>query len=505
MTQMSNVPGIVYLVGAGPGDPGMITLRAVECLRQADAVLYDYLVNPDILEHAPRQAELICLGRHGEGRIWSQAEINERLIAAAGAGQTIVRLKGGDPAIFARGAEEMEALAGAGIPFEIVPGITAALAASSSAGIPVTHREMASAVALVTGHEEAGKTESEIDYAALAQFPGTLVVYMGVTTAPVWTAQLMAAGKASDTPVAVIRRCSWPDQTVFRCQLGELADRLRTPEKIRPPIIVMIGPVTQLPSAVSWFERRPLFGKRILVTRPHEQSHELRQRLAALGAEVAIHPAIRITPPDDWENVDREIRRLSEFDWIVFSSGNGVRFFLQRLFELGHDLRLLGNARLASIGPSTDAELRRYHLQSDLVPDQYRAESLAEALCENARGKRVLLLRASRGREILAERLRQAGCELTQAVVYENRDVGHPHEQIKASLEAGEFDWVTVTSSAIARSLVSMFGADLQKTSLVSLSPVTSTTLRELGLEPAAEASEYTLAGLVQAIMSASD
>ena len=497
--------GKVYLVGAGPGDPGMMTLRGAECLREADVVLYDYLVNSEILEHAPCHAELICLGRHGQGRIWSQEEIHAHLIAVARCGQTVVRLKGGDPAVFSRVAEEMEALADARIPFEVVPGVTAALAASSFAGIPVTHRELASAVALVTGHEEVGKETAGIDYPALAQFPGTIVMYMGVTTAPSWTSELMAAGKSPDTPVAVVRRCSWPDQTIVRCRLGDLVDRLNVPKKSRPPIIVIIGPVANLPSALSWFEGRPLFGTRILVTRPYERSDPLRQSLASLGAEVFVQPAIRVTPPDDWHTVDKVIGRLNEFDWLVFSSSNGVRFFLRRLFDLGRDLRSLGSTRLASIGPATAAELERYHLRCDLLPDEYRAESLAEALAEEARGKRFLLLRANRGREVLAERLCDAAGDVTQVIVYNSDDTEQPNDQIAALLASGEMDWVTVTSSAIARNLVSMFGDTLRNTRIGSISPVTSSTLRELQLEPAAEAREYTTAGLAAAIVSASD
>ncbi len=497
--------GKVYLVGAGPGDPGLITLRGVACLRDADVVLYDYLVNPEILEHAPPHVERICLGKHGEGRIWSQDEIHEHLIAVAKAGQTAVRLKGGDPAVFSRGAEEIESLLDAEIAFEVVPGITAALAASSYAGIPITHRDLASAVALVTGHEEEGKDSSRIDYNALAQFPGTLVMYMGVTTAPSWTSQLIAAGKSPDTPVAIIRRCSWSDQTVIRCRLSELVDSLSVPQKLRPPIIVIIGPVAGLTEALSWFEKRPLFGKRILVTRPHGQVDSLRRRLVSLGADVLVQPAIHITPPDGWQDVDNVISRLDEFDWLVFSSSNGVRFFIQRLFELGHDLRSLGTVKLAAIGPGTASELKKYHLNCDLLPDEYRAESFAESLQGPVRGKRCLLLRASRGREVLADRLCEVAENVTQVVVYNSHDVEQPEEHISAMLSEGAVDWITVTSSAIARSLVSMFGETLQHTQISSMSPVTSMTLREFGLEPAAEANDYTMDGLVQAIVSGSD
>ncbi|MCH2128423.1 MAG: uroporphyrinogen-III C-methyltransferase [Pirellulaceae bacterium] len=504
-THPKRPPGTVYLVGAGPGDPELVTLRAVECLRQADVILYDYLVNPEILVHAAGEAERICLGRHGQGRIWTQTEIHQQMIDAAQAGRTVVRLKGGDPAVFARATEEIEALESAGIPLEIVPGITAALAASSFAGIPVTHRQLASAVALVTGHEESGKPSSRVDYAALAKFPGTLVIYMGVTTAPDWTSELLKAGKSPDTPVAIIRRCSWPDQIIVRCQLSELAELLQTPRKLRPPIIVIIGEVAQLPSATSWFEERPLFGQRILITRPADQATPLRQRLTSLGANVFVQPAIAIHPPDDWDEVDKVIERLCDFDWLVFSSANGVRFFLQRLSDLGHDLRRLGHTQLACIGPSTANELRRFHLRCDLIPDEYRAEALAESLSKEVSDKRVLLLRASRGREVLAERLQQVAAEVKQVVVYCSTDLETPDRQIADHIAAGRFDWVTVTSSAIARSLVALFGEDLQKARLASISPVTSNTLRELHIEPTAEAADYTIDGMVKAILQAED
>ena len=502
MSSTNPQSGKVYLVGAGPGDPGLITLRGVECLNRANVVLYDYLVNPDIVGHAPGGCELICLGRHGHDRIWSHEEINARMIESAGAGKFVVRLKGGDPAVFARGADETEALAAAGIPFEVVPGITAALAASSYAGIPVTHRELASAVAFVTGQEQSGKPDSVIDFEALAKFPGTLVMYMGVTTVHKWTSGLAQAGMSPTTPAVIIRRCSFPDQSVIRCTLGEIVERLSVPRKIRPPVIVIIGEVALLPETLSWFEKRPCFGQQIMVTRPAEQVASLRQPLSELGAEVLVQPAIQIFPPDDWGPVDAVIDRLKDFDWLVFSSRNGVRFFLERLLARRGDIRFLGPARLAAMGPQTTAELRKYHLFADVQPTDFRAESLSHALIPDAEGRRILLLRASRGREVLAEELRRAGADVTQVVVYASRDVPTPDEVIVQRVRDGAVDWTTVTSSAIARSLASMFGNHLHRTRLASISPVTSETLRELGFVPAVEAKEYTIQGVVKAIVS---
>ena len=498
------IHGKVYLVGAGPGDPALITLRGVEVLRRADLVLYDYLVNPQILEHVQVNAQLECLGRHGQGRIISQEEINARLVEEAQQGKTVVRLKGGDPAVFARGAEEVETLVAAEIPFEIVPGITVALAAGSYAGIPITHRDLASGVALVTGQESKAKSDTELDYASLAAFPGTLVFYMGVTTAPKWSAALMSHGKDPQTPAAVIRRCSWPDQQMIHCTLEEIPEVL-APGKLRPPVLVMLGPVVSLSDKNAWFQKRPLFGQTVLVTRPLDQARDLRAKLAELGANVLVQPAITINAPPDWSPVDAAIEELAEFDWLVFSSANGVRYFLDRLLSSGRDLRALGSARLAVIGPATADVLAEYHLSADLQPAEYRAESLASALSSEAQGKKFLLLRASRGREVLNEELTAAGADVQQVVVYESTDVTLPDTEIQAALQAGEIQWTTATSSAIARSLVGLFSDALHQTKLLSISPLTSGVLQEHGFEAEAEATEYTTDGMIAALLQAVD
>jgi uroporphyrinogen III methyltransferase / synthase len=494
--------GKVFLVGAGPGDPGLITWRGVECLKQADVVLYDYLVNPVVLRHAKPKVELICLGRHGRDRIWSQAEINQQLVKLAREGQKVVRLKGGDPAIFGRLAEEVEALEAASIDYEIVPGITTATAAGSYAGIWITQRDTASAVAIITGHEGDSQHAPALDYAALAKFPGTLVFYMGVTTAREWSNALIAAGKSAETPTAIVRRCSWPDQATIRCTLGTVSTDLAA-AKLRPPVVIIVGDVAGL-STNSWFTRRPLFGKRVLISRPIDRADSLYQPLSELGAECSIQPAIEVQPPDDWAPVDAALARLSEFDWLVFSSVNGVQFLIERLVQTGGDLRRFAGVQLAAIGPGTAEELAKYHLRVDRQPpDVYRAEALADVLSPDAKGKRFFLARASRGREILAEKLQAAGGMIEQIVVYNSIDVAKPEPEIAAAMSAGKIDWVTVTSSAIARSLVRLFGEDLRKAKIVSISPVTSATLREIGFEPFVEAKAYTMQGVVNAIMDA--
>lgn len=492
--------GKVYLVGAGPGDPGLLTVRGLECLRRAHVVLHDYLVNPRILSHASPGAECVCLGQHGRSRIWSQHEINQRMIELARDGKTVVRLKGGDPGIFARGVEEISALAAAGIPFEVVPGVTAALAAGCFTGIPLTHREFASAVALVTGQEDSEKQGIPIDYSSLAGFPGTLVIYMGVTTVRQWSSQLIAGGKPGETPVAIVRRCSWPDQRIERCRLADVADRVEGSPRIRPPVIFLIGPIAGLGTTSSWFEQRPLFGQRVLVTRPADQGEYMRALLEDEGAEVFLQPAIEIMPPESWDPVDQALARLTEFDWLVFSSSNGVRFLLDRLLATRHDIRALGAVKLAAIGPGTADALAAYRLRAEVRPDEYRAERLAEALIERAATQRFLLARASRGRDVLPDQLQAAGAHVEQIVVYQSRDVTAPDPEIANKLAAREIDWITVTSSAIARSLAHMFGDRMKSAKLASISPITSATLRQLGFEPAVEATQYTIPGVVAAI-----
>jgi uroporphyrinogen III methyltransferase/synthase len=502
---MPHPTGKVYLVGAGPGDPALITLRALECLRSADVVLYDYLASPHVLSLTGGHAELVCLGRHGHGRLMSQAEINEAMVRHARAGRAVVRLKGGDPTIFARAGEEQAALESAGVPYEIVPGITAAQAASSHAGIPLTDRDEASCVALITGQESSEKQPGArpLDYDALARFPGTLVFYMGVTTAVRWSRALIDHGKPATTPAAIVRRCSLPDQETVYTTLGELPGIVRS-KRLRPPAVAIVGEVASARRAASWFTSRPLFGRTVLVTRPKHQADGLSNQLRNLGANVLVQPAIEIAEPADWSAADAVTASLSNFHWLVFSSSNGVDYFLQRLFASGRDARSLGSAAIAAIGPSTVEALARYHLKVDLQPaDHYRAESLAEALAPHVQGKRVFLARASRGRNVLAEMLATAGAVVEQAVVYESRDVPAPDEEVVQALAGGRVDWITVTSSAIARSLLRLFGDALHNARLVAISPLTAETLSQLGHPAAAVAQVYTVAGIVDAILAA--
>ncbi len=496
--------GTVFLVGAGPGDPGLITLRGVECLARADLVLYDYLVDPRLLRHAPPAAQLVCLGHHSRERIVQQDEINDMMVRAAEEGRTVVRLKGGDPDVFGRAAEEADALRAAQIAYQIVPGVTAALAAAGCAEICLTHADHSSCLALVAGQERHDKKGPQLDYGALAGFPGTLVFYMGIRSAPVWSQALIAGGKPADTPVAIVRRCTLPDQTVVRCTLATVAETIRR-ARIRPPAVTVVGVMAGFGPDVPWFAQRPLFGKTILVTRPRHQVESLCDRFAELGARTLIQPTIQIGACKNWEPVDEALATLDRYDWLVFSSANGVEFLLSRLGSLGRDLRALATVKLAAIGPGTAKALLSWRLRADLVPEEYRAESLADGLTPLVAGKRVLLARASRGREVLAERLEEVGARVSQVVVYESSDVERADPEIEAALLNGQIDWITITSSAIAQSAARLFAGDLGRAKLASISPITSQTLRRLGYEPAAEATDYTMEGVVDAILQAEE
>ncbi|MBA2115967.1 uroporphyrinogen-III C-methyltransferase [Bremerella alba] len=495
-------PGIVYLVGSGPGDAGLITQRGIHCLQQADVVLYDYLSNPELLQYAVAAEQMHCLGSHAQRKLWSQDRINDEMVSQAKQGKTVVRLKSGDPTVFARATEEIEALRTAGVPFQIVPGITTALAASAYAGIPLTHSDHASAVAFVTGHEKPGKEDSAINYQGLACFPGTLVFYMGVTTAPQWSAQLIAHGKSPDTPCAIIRRCSWPDQETFRCTLGEIPNLLHSGSRIRPPVITVVGEVAQDRSIPNWFEQRPLFGQSLLITRPEHQAEQLRSPLAELGGEVLVQPAIEIHAADDPGPLDEAITNLKSFDWIAFSSRNGVVFFMQRLRQLGFDFRILGHLKIGVIGPGTAEQLAEYGFQADVIPAEYRAESLVEAMANQVAGKRVLLPRASRGRDVLPVGLAQHGANVTEVVAYESNDVTQVMPEVQRRSETTGFDWLIVTSSAIARATAQLVPEVMKSSNIVSISPITTDTIRELGYDVTVEATVYTMDGIVEAILA---
>jgi len=506
---MSPTPGVVYLVGAGPGDPGLLTRRGHEILKRADVVVYDQLANDRLLAIAPASALRIFAGK-SKGRLTiPQDEINRLLAWHASLGKTVVRLKGGDPYVFGRGAEEAEHLHDAGIPFVVVPGVTAGVGVTAYAGLPVTHRAAASAVAFVTGHHDAKASPGDrqaIDWSALAKFPGTLVVYMGVTRLASICATLIREGKAATTPAAMVQSGTLPHQRTVVDTLAGLPERVAL-AGLGPPALLVVGEVIARRSALSWFEERPLFGRRVVVTRPADESDLSASILEGLGAEVLVAPTVVIEPIEDYTEVDQSIARLSTFDWLVFTSSNGVTHYLDRIQTLGLDLRALGSIKLAAIGPSTAETLAAYRLRADLVPSSYRSEALAEALIREGSGRRILLARADRGRTLLKDELERAA-HVEQVAVYRNTDADHLPTEVARRIIEGSVDWITLTSSAITERLFSLLpdsartriGGEIK---LASLSPVTTATAMRLGWAVAAEAAEYTWDGLVAAILRA--
>ncbi len=499
--------GKVYLVGAGPGDPGLITLRAVECIRQAQTLVYDYLAAPALLHHAPAGAEMIYVGKKGGDHTLGQEGINDLLVQKAGAGRVVVRLKGGDPFIFGRGGEEAEALVAAGIDFEVVPGVTSAVAATAYAGIPLTHRQFTSTLAFVTGHEDPTKADTSIDWAALARGVGTLVFYMGVKNLPHIVERLVANGRAPQTPAALVR---WGTTARQRTVTGTLADIVQrvAAAGLKAPCIIVIGEVVRLRDTLQWFEQRPLFGRRIVVTRAREQASDLLAHLEALGAECLECPTIRVTAPADaGAALDGAIERIGTYQWIVFTSVNGVSRFFERLFARGRDVRALGRIKTAVIGPATAQRLADFGLSSDIVPQSYHAESVAEAFEGlDLHGVRVLLPRAAEARPVLPEALARMGAAVDEVVAYRTVPDESGRESLLAALENGQVDMVTFTSSSTVRNFKALLpaaqAADLMHgVTVASIGPITSQTAGELGLQVDLTAATYTIEGLVAAIL----
>lgn len=500
--------GLVYLVGAGPGDPGLLTLRARECLAEADVVLFDYLVDERVLHHCPPHAVRISIGKHGPPGRMTQEEVNRCLCDHAAAGKTVVRLKGGDPLLFGRVGEEAEALRAAGIPFHIVPGVTSALAAPGYAGIPVTHRDMASAVIIVTGREAEGRAAPPIPWHALAQPGMTVVFLMSARVLEGNLRCLMEAGLPPTTPAAVIRWATTVRQEVITGTVEELAERARM-RRFEPPAIVVVGEAVQLRAALAWYERLPFYGRRILVTRARDQLAEFTRRLEILGAEVVEFPTIEIVPAGSAADLDRAAAEVDRYDWVAFTSANGVAFFFDRLAAQGGDARRLGRARLAAIGPQTAAALHARGLRADVVPGEYRAEALAAAFAaEPLGGKRVLLPRAAGARPVLPDTLRQLGAIVDEVEAYRAVRPEAVPDGVRERLARGEIDVVTFTSSSTVTNFAALLGAQelpelLGQARVACIGPVTAETARQLGLRVAVVASHYTVAGLTEAIRAA--
>jgi len=495
--------GKVYLVGAGPGDPGLLTIRGKELLFLADVVVYDYLANRSLLDYAGDEVELIYAGKKGGAHTMPQDRINDLIVDRAGKGKTVVRLKGGDPFIFGRGGEEAQELARAGVDFEIVPGVTSAISVPAYAGIPLTHRDYTQTVAFVTGHENPLKDKSGIDWDKLATGVGTLVFLMGVGNLPRIAENLVAHGRPPDTPVAVIRRGTSSAQTTWVGNLENIG-RLAEEKQIRPPAIIVVGHVVQLRENLNWFEKRPLFGKRIVVTRAREQASAFRRLLEALGAETIEFPTIEVRPPQSWESLDRAIQSLEKYDWLLFTSVNGVRFFLDRLECLGKDIRELKGIRIGVIGPKTGDMWHRLGIRPDLMPDEYRAEAVVESFKRaGIKGLKILIPRAAEAREILPERLREAGAHVDVVHAYQTIRPDHDTARVRDLFMKGSIHMVTFTSSSTVSNFVKMLKADgrqlrewMDGVAVACIGPITAKTAEENGLRVRLVSPEYTIESL---------
>jgi len=503
---MNVTGGKVFFVGAGPGDQKLLTLRGKECLEQADVVLYDYLANPVLLEYAPAHAERIYVGRRGRGSYQDQQEVNRLIIDRAREGKVVVRLKGGDPFVFGRGGEEAEAVAAAGLPFEVIPGVTSAVAVPAYAGIPVTHRTMASTVTLVTGHEDPTKGPTTLEWPRLASTNGTLVFLMGMKNLPSIVEHLMTEGKPADTPVAVIR---WGTRSSQRTLVGTLGDIVAKSEhaQMEPPTVIVVGEVVRLREQLNWFETRPLFGKRVLVTRTREQAAELSNLLSEYGADPVECPTIEVVPPESWRDLDDAIADLRRYQWVIFTSVNGVRPFMERLRHQGQDVRALSGLRLCCIGPRTAEELARHGLSADLIPSEFQAEGVIEALkLAGVTGQRILIPRAAVAREILPEQLRALGANVQVVTAYRTVLPSGDSSDLKDSLRRRDIHVISFTSSSTVRNFCRLFdsGEEMNKLTegivVACIGPITAKTAREQGLRVTMTAKQNTVPALVEAI-----
>jgi uroporphyrinogen III methyltransferase / synthase len=498
---------VIYLVGSGPGDPGLFTIKGLRILKVADAVVYDRLAPEALLRQANPDAERIYVGKKPGNPTLSQEEISDLLVELGRAGKTVVRLKGGDPYVFGRGGEEALALIEAGLPFEVVPGVTSGIAAPAYAGIPVTHRGISTSVTLVTGHEDPTKGSPDVDWEKLANGAETLVLYMGVGRLKEISTRLMEAGMSRQTPVACIRWGTVAEQRTVTGTLQDIAGRVAD-AGLKPPAIIVVGGVVALrQSGLDWFERRPLFGRRIVVTRARTQAGELSAELERLGAEVLEFPTIEIVPPEDFGPLDAAIRELDSFGLIVFTSVNGVDAFLDRLRHHGLDLRAVRrDAKVAAIGPATAERIEQAGLRVDVVPEEYMAEALIGALdIDRLAGERVLIPRAKVAREILPEKLRESGAEVVVPPAYQSVPLAEGKEEVSVHLRSGEIDCVTFTASSTVENFVGAFGAEeaarlLDETKVACIGPITADTARKYGLRVDTEAKEYTIPGLIEAV-----
>jgi len=502
-------PGKVYLVGAGPGDPGLITVKGRELLGRAEVLVYDHLASKKLLKFVPASAELIYAGKKGNvHHAFSQEEINRMLVDYAKAGRFVVRLKGGDPFIFGRGGEEIQELVAAGVAFEVVPGVTSASAAATYAGIPITHRDFTSSVAFITGHEDPTRKDSRIAWDKIATGIGTLVFYMGIKNLPSIAESLMQHGRAPETPVAVIRWASTPEQRSVVGTLATIVERVKE-EKITPPALVVVGEVVSLRDTINWFEKKPLFGKKILVTRTRDQASELVSLLEEEGAECLEGSTIALVEPESWAPLDSALGRLAAYDWLLFTSINAINFFFRRLQERNLDARDLKGPKIGVVGTATAEALRGYGLRADLLPREFTGEGLAAVLLEEGvAGRKILLPRAQEAREVLVEKLQAGGAEVTVVPVYRNIRP-ESYAEVRAALEKKKIDLVTFTSSSTVNNFVEMlaisdqaeFDRLLGGVKVAVIGPITAKTGLKRGLAIDIQPETFTIPALVAAIV----
>ena len=492
--------GCVYLIGAGPGDPGLITVRGAELLATCDVIVYDYLAAEALLARAKAGAEIIFVGKQAGQHTMPQEQINDLLVERASGGATVARLKGGDPFVFGRGGEEALALIEAGVAFEVVPGVTAGVAAAAYAGIPVTHRQIASAVAFITGHEAPDKAESDLDFSVLGRWPGTLAFYMGVKNLRRICAELIANGKAATTPAAIIRWGTTPQQRSLSGDLATLPDLVEQAE-LKPPALIVVGEVVGLRDRLTWYESRPLFGQRVIVTRARAQASGLARQLASLGAEVIETPTIRIEPVVDDGPLRQAVGELGRFTWVVFTSVNAVDAVFAVMERVGLDSRALASCYVCSVGPATSERLGRHGIRPDVQPAKFVTAAIPDAMDELS-GARVFCPRSDAAPPELVDELTARGATVTEIVVYRTVADTDSADRLAAALAEG-VDWITFTSSSTVRNFFASVDAAAVKDAgvkLASIGPVTSQTLGEFGLAPAVEADPHTVVSLAAAI-----
>jgi uroporphyrinogen III methyltransferase/synthase len=497
----------VYLVGAGPGDPGLITAKGIKCIESSDVLIYDYLASPALLSYASPDVEIIYVGKKEGTHTLPQEKINQLIVDKALEGHTVTRLKGGDPFIFGRGGEEAEALAARGIPFEVVPGVTSGVAAAAYAGIPITHRGMTSTVAFVTGHEHPDKETSNVNWACLAKGIGTLVFFMGVKNLPDIVNQLIKNGRPAVTPVALVRWGTTPRQFTVSGILENIVEKVKA-AGLRAPAIIIVGEVVSLRETLKWFEGRPLMGKTIVVTRARAQASDLVHRLEALGADCFECPTIRVAPPENFTALDQAIEAIDTYHYVIFTSVNGVTAFFDRLFTLGMDARSLGHLRTASVGPATAEKLLSYGFKSDIVPSNYRGEAIVEAFSrEDIQGKRILLPRAAQARPVIPRELSKMGAHVSDAPAYQTVQDHRNVDRLMDLLREKRADMITFTSSSTAKNFKALFpGEDFNTLAadvpVAAIGPITADTAKSLGMQVDLVADEFTIPGLCDAVLN---